>query len=213
MGLRNNLQISLLLVTLFILVSTMYVGPSLIDSKTNVNERNEIMKTRFFPSTFIIDGTLSPGEWDDAEHKTMWFINASPSNTDGYNYMYLAEDLDNLYIAIDLCSDTTNDPTGEWLGLWLNTNETFTNTSTVGPWEAALNAGLESLVYDVDNDMEIPFFRPDGSVFGYATEMQSIDDLIQKNGTFSGSLNDLTEWNDGLFANMTSEFNGTDYIY
>jgi len=190
----------------------MFVGTALTNPLFHEVNGNERM-TNFTPSSIVIDGNLSAGEWSAAEHKIRWYMDADPTNSDGYNYMYIDEDQDYLYVALDLCSDQTNDETGEWIGLWLNTNETYTNSSSVGPWEAALNDGLESLIFDVDNGIEMPFFDPNGLLSGSQHFLQSLEPLIEKNGTFSGDLADITTGGDGLLANMTSEYNGTHYIY
>jgi hypothetical protein len=173
--------------------------------------------TTFSPSSITVDGNLSAGEWDDAEQAIQWYMDADPENYDGFNYMYLDEDIDNLYIALDLVSDQTNDVSDEWVGLWLNTNETFVEddnwqNATI-KWEAALNNGLESLLYDVDNDREMPFFDPDGTGREGYWDLNSLNDLTAINGSFAGSLVDLESASDLKSANMTSEFTEAGYVY
>lgn len=209
---RKRLHFILVFFAAFFLASSMFVGTALTNPLFHEVNGNERM-TNFTPSSILIDGTLSAGEWSAAEHKIRWYMDADPENSDGYNYMYIDEDQDYLYIALDLCSDQTNDETGEWIGLWLNTNETYTNSSLIAPWEAALNDGLESLVFDVDNGIEMPFFNPNGNLMGEQFQLQSFDVLTPKNGSLTGTLADLLGYMDGLSANMTSDFNGTHYIY
>ncbi|MHA2425547.1 MAG: hypothetical protein ACXAEF_12220, partial [Candidatus Thorarchaeota archaeon] len=72
-----NLRSSLLIITLFILISTIYVGINLTSSSHQLNMKENFTDSRFIPSAFNIDGNLSVGEWDNAEHKIKWFINAS----------------------------------------------------------------------------------------------------------------------------------------
>jgi hypothetical protein len=167
----------------------------------------------FTLSEIVIDGNLSAGEWSDAEHKIQWYMDADPTNSDGYNYMYIDEDQDNLYFALDLCSDQTNDSAGEWISLWLNTNEAFANGSFYDPWISALNNGFESLIYDIDNDEEVPFFDPSGAMSGFATYFQSLDELIPIDGSLTGNLTDISLMGDGQTLNMTSTYNGTHHVY
>ncbi len=127
-----------------------------------VNPPDEVSNESFItPYSIVIDGDLSPNEWDDAEHVIQWYMDADPENYDGFNYMYITEDIDNLYVAIDLVSDQTNDETGEWVGMWLNTNQTITNSDM--NWHDSLNKGMESLLFDVENNQEMPFFQNTGS--------------------------------------------------
>ncbi|MHA2385365.1 MAG: hypothetical protein ACXAEE_04055, partial [Candidatus Thorarchaeota archaeon] len=160
-------------------------------------------------SAITLDGVLSIGEWADAEHVVQWYMDADPENSDGYNYMYIDEDMDSLYFALDLCSDQTNNESGEWVGVWLNTNNTVTSNSD--EWAANVNQGLESLIYDVDNNQLVPFFDPGGfwDFVSYYIEQNSEFDVF--NGTLSGDAGDLLSI-DNQFLNITSEYNGSHYI-
>jgi hypothetical protein len=108
----------------------------------------------------IIDGNINETEWSDADWKIEFYLNIdeifNPPDSDGYNYLYLGEDLNNLYIGFDLCSDQTGDVTEEWLGVWLNINNRSFDTITT--WENYFNDGIESLIHDVENDDVLPFF-------------------------------------------------------
>jgi hypothetical protein len=117
--------------------------------------------------------------------------------------MYIDEDIDNLYLALDLCSDQTNNESGEWVGVWLNTNNTAISNSD--EWAAEVNQGMESLIYDVDNDQLIPFFDPGGfwDFVSYYIEQNSDFDVF--NGTLSGDVSDLLSI-DNQFLNITSEY-------
>lgn len=199
----------------FTLIAPMLMGVTLNGFFSIENNPVE-MANSFKASAITIDGNLTPGEWDDAEHVISWYMDADPENYDGYNYMYLAEDKDNLYIALDLVSDQTDDISMEWMGVWLNTNETIVDEAdgynATKLWEAALNNGLESLIYDVDNSREMPYFDPNGGMAGFQTNLKSLSELSAINGTFDGTLEDISGW-DGVAANMTAVQNGTDYIY
>jgi len=163
----------------------------------------------FHTAAITIDGDLSDSDWASADHKVEWYMNADPENSDGNNYMYLTEDTDNLYVGLDLCSDVTNDETGEWVGIWLNTNQTQVNNASWEipvQWEAALNRGMESLVHDVDNDVTMPLFW--GAL---DSRIYPITELIPENGTFDGTPSDVQTIN-SVYAILTSEYNGSHYL-
>ncbi len=212
---RDGFKSALVFVVAFSLTFSSLVGTTMTSYALFETEGLRI-NNAFNPSAIVMDGNLSAGEWDEAEHVISWYMDADIENYDGDNYMYIAEDPDNLYLALDLVSDQTDDPKDEWVGVWLNTNEAVNNETdwynTTANWEAALNNGMESLLYDVDNNREMPFFDPDGMMAGFATNFQSLDELTPINGSFTGTLDDVGGW-DSKSANMTSEYNGTDYIY
>jgi hypothetical protein len=190
----------------FLLASGTLIGNNITDAST-IDAGNE--KEFSISSAITLDGVLSLGEWADAEHITPWYMDADPENSDGYNYMYIDEDIDNLYLALDLCSDQTNNESGEWVGVWLNTNNTAISNSD--EWAAKVNQGIESLIYDVDNDQLIPFFDPGGfwDFEYYWIEQNSDFDVL--NGTLSGDAADLSSV-DNQFLNITSEYNGSHYV-
>lgn len=207
----------LVIVTVLFLASAVY-GEYDLTSSLNSDKVTESNKTAFVaPSTIIIDGNLSVDEWSGAEHVIQWYMDADPENADGYNYMYIGEDTDNLYIALDLTSDNTSDENGEWVGIWLNTNETLAvdpdSLTSIDKWEAALDNGLESLFYDVENNRVVPFFDVLGIGSGYEQAIKSLNELTVVNGTFTGNLTDILLANDLKYANMTSEYNGTHHLY
>ncbi len=195
----------------FFMMSSIFVGASgdgTDISLLSLNRESHISSA----SNIVIDGNLSAGEWSDAIHKIQWYMDADPSNSDGYNYMYLDEDPWNLYLALDLCSDQTNDSAGEWVGLWLNTNQTaIYNPEWDSPieWEAALNKGMESLLHDVDNEKTIEFFSASG---GWSQYILNPSEFTAINGELTGGPAEI-QYDDGSYLNMTSEFNGTHYIY
>ena len=189
MTISNKTKIVLVVLITFSLGSTLLLDAS---SKS------------FHIAAITIDGDLSDSEWASADHKVEWFMDADPENSDGNNYMYITEDTDNLYVGLDLCSDQTNDEAGEWVGVWLNTNQTQVNNDSgqiPTQWEAALNRGMESLVHDVDNDVTMPLFSN-----GLDSRTYMPEELIEVNGTIDGIPTDLQTIN-GVFLNMTSEYN------
>lgn len=197
----------LVIVTVFILASSIFLANNAIgfDSVANLSRNNS-----FIPSAITVDGSLLTGEWDAAAYVEEWYIDADVDNTDGYNYMYLAEDANYLYVALDLCSDTTNDGTGEWVGVWLNTNQTqfcYETWEEPTEWAAALNNGAESLVYDVEKDQPMAFFD-DKEV---STKYLYAGNWYEVNGTLDNYQEGILI-DDNDYLNITSEFNGTHYI-
>jgi hypothetical protein len=195
----------------FFMISSVFIGTSWSSPNIVTANLKEGFQTSS-ASSIVIDGNLSVNEWTDAVHKIQWFMDADPSNSDGFNYMYLDEDPYNLYIALDLCSDQTNDSLGEWVGLWLNTNQAaIFNPEWNIPleWEAALNNGIESLLHDVEKEKTIPFFDDEGA---WNTLVERPSDWIVVDGTLTGSQDEIM-WDDSSYLNMTSEFNGTHYVY
>ena len=63
-----------------------------------------------------VDGTITEPEWDGLDWKVPFFLDiddaGNPPDTDGYNYLYLGEDLTNIYVGLDLCSDKTGGTNG-----------------------------------------------------------------------------------------------------
>lgn len=71
----------------------------------------------------VIDGNIDPSEhWELAENVHGCYLTADSTHTTDYNYLYASRSEDYLYIAVDLCSDTTNDTDGEWIMLSLDTD-------------------------------------------------------------------------------------------
>ena len=74
--------------------------------------------------TPTIDGVIEKREWIRAPYSIPFYLDVDntiditegKANVDGWNYMYVAEDEQNYYIALDLCSDRTNNKEGEWIG-------------------------------------------------------------------------------------------------
>lgn len=113
----------------------------------------------------VIDGDINTGEWDDADWIIPFYLDVDNTpdyngkiNVDGINFLYLGEDKSNLYIALDLCSDRSDNETDEWVGVWLNTaDRVFDNFFD---WADFFDNGVETLVYDVENDQIWSYFSP-----------------------------------------------------
>jgi hypothetical protein len=106
---------------------------------------------------------------------------------DGNNYLYLAEDLSNLYVGLDLCSDRSTDEAMEWVGVWLVTaGRSFGDW--VG-WEGYLNDGAESLLYSVPDQETIPFFSTSLTTTGCYANSES--EYLVISGTAQGNSTNL----------------------
>ena len=205
-------RIGVTVTVVFLMISSVVVGNSSNDSNTLDAFLMSESNTASSLDSFVIDGDITEDEWSSPAHKIQWYMDADPENSDGYNYMYIDEDPYNLYVALDLCSDQTNNESGEWVGLWLNTNETdvFNNEWDYPvEWEAALNKGMETLLHDVENDKTIDFFADSG--LGAWTSVKP-SEWIVVDGKLDGTQSDIL-WNDDVYLNMESEFNGTHYVY
>ncbi|MBD3254638.1 MAG: hypothetical protein GF383_06070 [Candidatus Lokiarchaeota archaeon] len=127
---------------------------------TTAQESSKVKKSNSgVMSNVIIDGVISSGEWDDADWKIPFYLNIDETNgddTDGYNFLYLGEDANKLYIALDLASDRTPGISGEWIGVWLNFgNNTF---SSYAEWKEFLNNKTESLIHNTEKDAIWEYF-------------------------------------------------------
>lgn len=158
-----------------------------------------------------VDGTITEAEWEGLDWKVPFYLDiddvGNPPDTDGYNYLYLGEDVSNLYIGLDLCSDKTGGTNGEWVSVWLNThNRTFSNSVE---WESNYNDGVESLVYDVEQDQVWDFLSD--TIGGILSRVNDDSEYSATYGTISGNTTDLYNLN-GIFFNITAELVGSYYV-
>lgn len=144
------------LVILLILSCLLFISLYSLKANANLPKTSDASPMK----NIVIDGNINETEWSDADWKVEFYLNIdevfNPPDSDGYNYLYLGEDIYNLYIGLDLCSDQTGNVTEEWLGVWLNTNNRSFNNITI--WENYFNDGVESLIHDVEIDDVLPFF-------------------------------------------------------
>jgi hypothetical protein len=116
--------------------------------------------------TPTIDGIIGETEWLRSSYYNVPFYldvdnepnAANISNVDGWNYISVAEDNESYYIALDLCSDRTNDKKGEWIAYHLANRLPDTMNSKLA-FYALEDLGYEYLFYNVteeevfDNEM------------------------------------------------------------
>lgn len=163
----------------------------------------------------VIDGTISPGEWDDADWIIPFYLDVDNTpdyngkvNVDGNNTLYIGEDKNNLYLALDLCSDRSDNETDEWIGVFLNTaHRTYHNFFD---WAAFFDNGVETLLYNVENDQTWEYYM---KLVGLFTEHINDDtEIIPTYGKFNGSADLLYYWWTGD-VNITSETVGANELY
>ncbi|MHA2290286.1 MAG: Loki-CTERM sorting domain-containing protein [Promethearchaeota archaeon] len=159
----------------------------------------------------VIDGTITEAEWNGLDWKVPFYLDiddvGNPPDADGYNYLYLGEDLANLYVGLDLCSDKTGGTNGEWVSVWLNTNNrSFTNYLE---WESYYDDGIESLVYDVERNQEWDFLS--NSISGFLSRVNDDSEYSATYGNIDGNTTHIENLN-GVFMNITSEYVGGYYV-
>lgn len=163
----------------------------------------------------LIDGDINADEWADADWKIPFYLNVDNNpdyngkiNVDGYNFLYIGEDSDNLYLALDLCGDRSDNETSEWIGVWLNTaNRTYDNYFD---WVDFFDNGVETLLHDVEEDQPWEYYSKNTGMY---TEFVNDDtEIITTYGTVDGGADFLQYWWTGD-VNITSETVGADELY
>ena len=156
----------------------------------------------------VVDGVINEAEWEDRDWKVKFYLDIddafNPPDKDGYNYMYLGEDVTNFYIGLDLCSDQTADPTDEWVGVWFNVNNRSIDSQT--KWISYLNNGTESLLHDVENDKVFPFFRNQHTGLYGGYDINNDGEYNTFYGATQGNYT-LFDWQPVPYFNITSELN------
>jgi hypothetical protein len=110
--------------------------------------------------TPVIDGVIEKKEWMRSSYYNIPFyldvnndldLVENKSNVDGWNYLSVAEDDDYYYIAVDLCSDRTNNKEGEWISFQLANRLPDTEGSKLA-FSALEDYGYEYFFYNVSDD-------------------------------------------------------------
>jgi hypothetical protein len=168
--------------------------------------------------TPTIDGIIEKREWLRSTYYNMPFYldvdnNIDPvvdlANVDGWNYLSVAEDEDYYYVALDLCSDRTNNKNGEWISLHLANRLPDTYWSKLALF-ALEDFGYEWFFYDVENDEPIGYHMdPNPGLIDYRDVplFPEADTIEILRGNTTGNWNDFWTYNDGL------NFTGTSYYY
>jgi hypothetical protein len=164
--------------------------------------------------TPTLDGTIDKKEWARATHHNIAFYLdvdnsvdplVSKNNVDGWNYMSIAEDENYYYVALDLCSDRTNNEIGEWISFFTaNRMPQFLSSNLA--LHSLVDRGLEYVFYDVENNLVFPNdqFTGPGTNHYYEIPIVPETDLIYAlYGNTSSSYLDF--WRIGDSKNYTIE--------
>jgi len=166
-------------------------------------------------SSIGVDGIITETEWSNADWNISFYLDVNNTadwngkiNVDGNNTMYIGQDGSNLYIALDLWCDRSDNGTGEWVGVWLNTiNRTFIGYTE---WMGYLNDGVESLIHNVEIDQ--PWDPYTDYVAAYVQYLEDDTAYTSTYGeTEGGWWNFQYPWRDDF--NITSELVGSDHLY
>lgn len=197
------------IIGLFSFFLLLFMGPF------SVNFWDEFPKTSSTApmGNIVVDGVINEAEWADRDWKIEFYLDIdevfNPPDNDGWNYLYLGEDVSNLYLGLDLCSDQTGDLTDEWVGVWLNiNNRSFDSLAT---WANFLDNGTESLLHDVENDVIFPFFRNQLRAFQGGWDINSEDEYNVIYGTSEGDYTLFDDFTTPSF-NITSELISGDHL-
>lgn len=121
-------------------------NPKLIEPTIDgVIEKNEWKRAAYYNIPFYldVDNTIDPLE--------------GKQNVDGWNYLSVGEDEENYYIALDLCSDRTNNKNDEWISFFLANRMPAIMNSRLG-FQALVDYGFEYLYYDVNQSTIFDYY-------------------------------------------------------
>jgi hypothetical protein len=114
--------------------------------------------------TPTIDGIIEKREWVRSTYYNLPFYldvdnSIDPleglSNVDDWNYIHVAEDENYYYIALDLCSDRTNNLEDEWISFFLANRMPEIQGSNLA-LHSLVDYGFEYVYYNVSGDVVFP---------------------------------------------------------
>jgi len=195
-----------------ILVSSIMISLSIFGLfSISKNYSNQLPKI----ASITIDGIITEEELSNVDWNITFYLDINNTadwngkiNVDGNNTMHLGRDGSNLYIALDLWCDRSNNETDEWLGVWLNTmNRTFSGYTE---WMNYLNDGAESLVHSVELDQAWDPFED--TIDNWFQSLEDDDASSTIYGETEGTwYNFQYSWHDDF--NITSELIGSEHLY
>jgi hypothetical protein len=167
--------------------------------------------------TPTIDGIIEKREWLRSSYYNIPFYldvdnEVDPvvdlANVDGWNYLSVAEDEDYYYLALDLCSDRTNNKVDEWLALHLANRLPDTYNSKLA-FYALEDFGYEYFFYDVETETPFTHYMDlsMGSMSYYDIPIVPETDLmVLDRGTIDGGIDDIWTSFDDLNITLTSKY-------
>jgi hypothetical protein len=186
--------------------------------------RDWFFSTREKQITPDLDGTINKREWLRSSYYNIPFYldvdnTLDPitnlANLDGWNYLSVGEDEKNYYIALDLCSDRTNNIDGEWVALALANRMPQVTNAKLGLY-AIENYGLEFLMYNVSaNTMIEDELIPSGGSgnFNSIPFVPEYDSYNVIKGTQEGDYLDFWYTDDSRVLTLKSEYFDLDSHY
>jgi hypothetical protein len=96
-----------------------------------------------------IDGQFNTVEgWQYSDWQFVEYLLVDDEDLNTHNFFYIHLTLTSLYILIDFTSDITNDTTGEFLSVWIDTDNSLSEFSTDSNWNSQItNPGHELLCF------------------------------------------------------------------
>ncbi|TFF69388.1 MAG: hypothetical protein EU516_00310 [Promethearchaeota archaeon] len=103
-----------------------------------------------------VDGRFSEDEgWQYSSWIFTEYLITDENSLDAYNYYYIHLKDGNLYVLVDFVSDITDNSTGEWFSIWIDTDNSLTLFPTDGSWNFEISSsqpGEELLCYIPDTE-------------------------------------------------------------
>ena len=185
-------------------------------------DRNWYFSTNPTETTPDLDGVINEREWMRSSYYNIPFyldVNNSidpvenKANFDGWNYLSVGEDEENYYVALDLCSDRTNNMDGEWLALGLGNRIPDTMgpsgmTETSLAFYAVENYGFEYLIYNVSADKEFDYellFLPESHNFDSIPFVPEYNSYEVVKGETDGNIIDMWAWDEPDYVYDTEQ--------
>ncbi|MBK5114690.1 MAG: hypothetical protein KGD59_05065 [Candidatus Heimdallarchaeota archaeon] len=171
------------------------------------------------PITPIVDGIIEKNEWKRAAYYNIPFYldvdnTIDPfegkQNVDGWNYLSVGEDEENYYIALDLCSDRTNNKSEEWISFFLANRMPEIMGSRLA-FQALVDYGFEYLYYDINQSTTFDYSLGTGIIpmtYNYIPIVPEYDSIEIINGNTSSNYLDF--WNSYDGKSFTIESFNTD---
>ena len=190
----KGIQITAIFLAIIVAGGAFFVGWLIGNDWQFGNEPKQITPT--------IDGIIEKREWVRSSYYNIPFYldvdnEIDPlegvANVDGWNYLSVAEDENNYYIAVDLCSDRTNNTEDEWFAIHLANRLPDTLGSSLAFYSLE-NYGYEYLFYNVSgsevfaDDIELGISSEDYYDIPIVPEMDSMEIL---RGSYTGDFYDI----------------------